>query len=879
MTITGMDLWEREGALVALEGELRRSAGGGRVALVAGEAGIGKSSVVTEFTRRAATTARVLWGACDQLVTPRALGPLHDIGRATGGVLAQRLADTAGPQEIYSAFLDEVTDPQQRHRALVVVEDAHWADEATLDWLTFLGRRITRLPVLLVVTYRDDEVGPDHPLRRVLAAMPADVTSRVVLSPLSEERVLEEAARAGRDPRLVRRLAGGNPLLVTELLKDPGNDAPTAVQDLILDRLRHLPAAARDLAHLVAVVPTRTDDWLVAAALEDRGDGEAPVDVAIAAGVLVPAGATGDGLGYRHEILRQAVERSMSPTRRAGMHAAVLAALEGQGAERDVDPGRLVHHALGAGDPDAVLRYAQVAGDLAARQGAHREAAAHYVAATEHAHRLPDEEQAELVDHAAMECYLVGRFQESLDLWRRGADLREQTGDLEGMGNDLGWVGRLLWWAGNTAQALAVSEHATEVLEALPPSPALARVYGQLARLHLTAHRAGDTLHFGQKSVDLAKELGDTGTYLHSRMAMATARAINGDLSAVTDLAELAVEADDAGYTEVAARALINVASMTPDELAEYGPVAVDRFATCERYVRRHDMDGFLEHLNGARARMHLERGDWTEALSYADGVLASRQIMPMNAVLPLMTKARVAAARGAPDAEQLLLEAAAATADIEDIAMQAPVADGLAELYIWRGEDDKARQVLRDALVMAGRTSQNEFIVGRLAWRLHQAGGDDPLPEVAAAPFRDMAEGRWAEAAAEWGRRGATYLRAMALVQGDETAAAEGLRILDGLGAVKPAEHARAGMRARGMTRVPRGPRRSTASNAAGLTEREAEVLALVTEGLTNAEISRRLTLSPKTVGHHISAILAKLGVSSRGQAAAAAHRLDLVP
>jgi DNA-binding NarL/FixJ family response regulator len=118
-----------------------------------------------------------------------------------------------------------------------------------------------------------------------------------------------------------------------------------------------------------------------------------------------------------------------------------------------------------------------------------------------------------------------------------------------------------------------------------------------------------------------------------------------------------------------------------------------------------------------------------------------------------------------------------------------------------------------------------------------------------------------------------------MALVEGDETAAAEGLRILDGLGAVKPAEHARAGMRARGMTRVPRGPRRSTASNAAGLTEREAEVLALVTEGLTNAEISRRLTLSPKTVGHHISAILAKLGVSSRGQAAAAAHRLDLVP
>src|SRR5829696_2552457 len=133
-----MDLWEREGALVALEGDLRRSAGGGRVALVAGEAGIGKSSVVTEFTRRAATTARVLWGACDQLVTPRALGPLHDIGRQTGGPLAERLAAAATQEELFAAFLDELAEPGPT--SVVVVEDAHWADEATLDWLSFLGR-------------------------------------------------------------------------------------------------------------------------------------------------------------------------------------------------------------------------------------------------------------------------------------------------------------------------------------------------------------------------------------------------------------------------------------------------------------------------------------------------------------------------------------------------------------------------------------------------------------------------------------------------------------------------------------------------------------------------------------------------------------------
>src|SRR6476660_4833091 len=332
-----MELWERAAALEQLDDQLRASSAGGRVAMVAGEAGIGKASLVTEVARRVEDRARVLWGGCDRLVTPRALGPLHDIGRQTGGVLAERLAAGATQEELFAAFLDELA-PDPGRLQVVVVEDAHWADEATLDWLVFLARRMERLSALLVVTYRDDEVGPDHPLRSVLGAMPAAVSTRVVVPALTRECVLAQAQLAGRDAESVYRLAGGNALLVTEVLKSDPDAVPGAVQDLILERIRALPPAARDVAHLVAVVPTRADASVTGTS--------AAVDRCIDAGVLVPAG---DGVAYRHELLRSAVEDALSPSRRAELHAKVLQTLAEDAGN---DPGLLVHHARLAGDAD-----------------------------------------------------------------------------------------------------------------------------------------------------------------------------------------------------------------------------------------------------------------------------------------------------------------------------------------------------------------------------------------------------------------------------------------------------------------------------------------------------------------------------------------------
>src|SRR5215211_3125551 len=188
-----MDLLERTSLLDELADVL---ATGGRVVLVAGEAGIGKSALVRRFTERHSGEARFLVGACDPLLTPRALGPLHDLGRQTGGWLAGLLAAGSPREELFAALPDELDHGARAQ--VVVVEDAHWADEATLDLLVFLGRRVERTRALLIVTYRDDEVAPDHPLRAVVGRLAPDAVRHLRLQPLSEAATAELARRSGR---------------------------------------------------------------------------------------------------------------------------------------------------------------------------------------------------------------------------------------------------------------------------------------------------------------------------------------------------------------------------------------------------------------------------------------------------------------------------------------------------------------------------------------------------------------------------------------------------------------------------------------------------------------------------------------------------------
>jgi DNA-binding CsgD family transcriptional regulator len=207
------------------------------------------------------------------------------------------------------------------------------------------------------------------------------------------------------------------------------------------------------------------------------------------------------------------------------------------------------------------------------------------------------------------------------------------------------------------------------------------------------------------------------------------------------------------------------------------------------------------------------------------------------------------------------------------------PVADARSEYFLWADDTERAQEEARRGIAIAGGEHGLPFVVGRLAYRLWKAGGTDELPATIAEPYRLMIDGAWSEAAAEWARRGGRYLRAEALAAGDEDAANEALRILDELGANRSGDHLRRQLRRRGFARVPRGPRPTTASHIAGLTVRQAEILAMVGEGLSNGEIAARLVVSVRTVDHHVSAVLAKLGVTNRREAAAIGRQLAATP
>jgi predicted ATPase len=413
-------------------------AGNGRFVLVSGEAGIGKTSLLEKFTAAHKAQVRVLWGACDALFTPRPLGPLYDIAHETQGDLLERLEEEAPRASIFSAALDELEN--EHTPSITVIEDVHWADEATLDLLKFLGRRINRLGSMIVVTYRDDQVGVDHPLRQVMGDLPNRAVKRLLLSPLSAAAVDALAASAGRSIEDLHAVTGGNPFFVTEVLASKDSGVPVTVRDAVLSRAARLSPAARSVLELVAVVPARTEMWLLDNTISPDGS---TLEECVSAGMLRCDVQT---ISFRHELARLAVEDSIPAARRQRLHHLVLKALLSGGAAAPL--ARIVHHAVQAGDRAAVLKHAPVAARQAAALNAHREAASHYRSALKYPDGLAPHERAGLLESLSFESYLTGEIDEALESRREALILFKELGDELRHGDSLRWMSRLAWGFG-----------------------------------------------------------------------------------------------------------------------------------------------------------------------------------------------------------------------------------------------------------------------------------------------------------------------------------------------------------------------------------------------------------------------------------------------
>ncbi len=848
-------LLEREQCLADLAHWASVSDQGGCVGVVCGEAGIGKTSLVQEFAHRQ-SGRRVLWGACDALFTPRPLAPVHDIARQTQGVLLDRINSGGSRDAIFSAVLDEL---ERGPPALAVFEDMHWADEATLDLIKFIGRRIHRTQTLLLITYRDDEVGARHPLRFVIGDLPRAFSRRMTLAPLSEVAVAKLARQAGHSSASLHSVTGGNPLFVTEVLAAGTATVPVSVRDAVLARAARLSPAAREIAELVCVVPGKTETWLLESAA--KAD-EAAIESCLSIGMM----RDDDGsLAFRHELARRALEGSLTEARRQSLHARVLSILMLRTA---IPAARLAHHADGSRNVEALLRYAPVAAEQAASVGAHREAASHYQLALQCADSLEPVDRADLNEKLSYERYLTGENEGAVETRRCALEIWRTVGNRRREGDTLRWLSRLAWNAGRRVEATGYAAEAIATLEAIPPSPELAMSYGNRAQLDLMAHDLVSAERGALRTLELARSWGNQELTCHALCTLGAAQLIRGDATGWAALEESLKAALAAGFHEHVARAYYNLLARS---VVSWQFAPANRFRSLGiEYCEDHDLNAWRLRILACSARARLEQGDWEGCADDIHAVLRHPNATPITRVPALTLLGQLRARRGDPDSISPLEEACALAEPLQQLQCFAALAEARAE-SAWLADD-------REALVRAvrpvyerARSTPDPRMTGSLAVWLHRAGELGMPPAGSAEPYALELAGKWRAAAKMWKELGCPYEHAVLLARhGSEPDKREALMIFQRLGASAAMRVLRKQLRAEGVKGVPRGARASTQSHPFGLTRREAEILALLSEGMRNSAIAKRLFVSPKTVDHHVSAILMKLGVTSRAQAVA---------
>jgi DNA-binding CsgD family transcriptional regulator len=868
-------LVERDQELATLAALLDECVGGqGRVAVISGEAGIGKTALVDHLIAHATGSVRTLWGACEALFAPRPLGPLFDIAQQLPPPVRTLLEGDGQRATLFAAVLEELGSKP----TILVIEDLHWADEATLDLIKYLARRITQTKTLLLLTFREEELGREHPLRLVMGELPTRDVTRLRLRPLSRDAVTALAKQTGRSAQKVQELyatTGGNPFFVTELLATEMADAadvgqaPLSVSDAVLARVARRSREAQRLLEVVSVSPGRIERWALAAL--GVGD-DAPLDECLAARLLH---LDGDLISFRHELARQAVECALPPARRQALNAQVLHALLAS----EIEPAalaRLAHHATQAEDAALVLRFAPAAAREAAARGAHREAVAHYQITLRHAQQMTPAHHAELLGGLSYELYLTGQMEKADQPCREALALWRALDQLEKAGHALLHLSNLSFYLGKYIESQQQGLAAVELLETLPPGRALAEAYAYMATVSMVISDTAQAVSWGERAIALAERLGDLETVSSALNSMGAVQMCTGWPGGHATMERALAIALEHGYEEQVARGYSNLANFCVDDRAH---------DQAERYLRAglaycadHDLDFKSQWLRGHWARMRFNQGAWAEAEEEITALLSILSLAPHSRIDPLTVLALLRTRRGDPGAQATLDEArelALTTAKPQCIG---PMAAARAE---WRWlHGDLAGCVAETAPAFQLIQERHDLNSGRdLAIWLWRGGALSEAPPGTPAPHALQISGDWRGAADEWEQLGCPYEQALALLDGDEAAQREALALFERLGAAPAAEIARQRLRQAGIRGLPRGPMRATQANPYGLTPRQLEILLLLAEGLHNSEIAERLSTTPKTVEHHVTAVLAKLQARSRSEAVRFAYEAGLIP
>ena len=833
---------------------------------MSGEAGIGKTSLVERFVSGQHESASILWGACDALFSPKPLGPFIEIAAKLQADLFELIrsgADRLSFSTEFFFYLQKSVTP-----VILVLEDLHWADEATLDVVKFLGRRIQHTRTLLILTYRDDELSSKHPLWFLLGDFSAHLTSRIILPLLSPGAVERLVQQAGRQWESLYHVTGGNPFFITEVIASDTQGVPPSVRDAVLTRVARLSPDAKNIVELASLMPGEAEVWLLEAILHPDSTA---IDECVERGILF---SQGSALAFRHELARQSVDDSLPIGRTRYLHSQIIATL----ISREADPGilaRLVHHSTHAGDEEATLRFAPLAARQASALGAHREAASLYRISLSLVHRLSPEAQAELFEGLSLENYLTDNLTEAIQarkqatlIWKR-LDRHDRAGDCTRS------LSGLYWSAGNKKEAEQYADLAIETLLELPPSPALAKAFNNKSQLHMMAGEEEPAIEWGNRAIELAEKLGVVEVLVHARTDVRSAEKWVHSESGKVELERALQIAQDKEMHFQVSRCYANLVSACVR--FRYYPQAQHWLEEGLEYTTTRDLDYFSVYLRGWQAQMYFEIGHWAEAEANAIEALRLSQGESIALLPALMALGHLKGRQGDPTAEKFLDQAQSLALPTGELQRIGPLAAARAEAAWWRGDAGLVASEAVGGYELA--LSRNDpWILGQLAYWMWRAGEHDiPLHRLA-RPYTLMIRGDCLAAALEWEQIGCPFERALALAEGDEPAKLKALAIFERLGARPAADILRQELQARGVKYLPGKARPVRQKYPSDLTTRELEVLQLIAEGLSNPSIAEKLMISVGTVKAHTGSIYSKLGVNNRVQALSRARDLHLL-
>ena len=861
-------LLERETPRSRLEAALNDArAGAGRIVSIEGEAGIGKTSLALQFVAAHREDTQVFAGGCEQLSTPEPLGPLRDIERDSKGRFS---VSPASQLTTFGALLRLLTSGSAP--GLLLIEDIHWADDATLDLFRYLGRRIRAARTLVIATFRNDEEDSRARLAALWADMPLDCRERIELQRLSPTAVAALAATGGQAAAPeIYSATGGNPFHVTEYLATDRMSVPRTVRDATLARTARLTSRARRTLDCASIFPRHIDQASLRVIAEDHQD--AGVEECMRAGML---SATDQVLAFRHELARRAVHEAISPLRRRELHAAALDMLK---ARAQVRAAELAHHAQQAGAAEDLVRYSRQAADEADALGAHRESVAHLARVLAHGTWLSDTDRADVLQRQAEVGEQCGAFEEAVAAIKEAIAARKRAGDIAGLGNALRISARLHWLCGQSDLAERQSHDALEVLRDHSGTWQYAMALSGQSQLDMLAERNETAVVRASEAMALAERVGHSDIYLHALTNLTAARCSMDVMSGIGNTLAAIAETRRRNHPDLLPRLYSNMVYVMAhdrryENLFEYleeginAAIARDN-APLEAYMR------------GSRALALLGLGRTQDAIGEAEFVIYGPYPQGTGRFNAQIALARARIRAGIPE-EDVLAAARSLPTAARDIMRSAPLAIVDAEA-LWLGlPRPGARERLRKAFETSTLSSGQAWNLAETALWLSILGEPVPLPAETRRrlrePYLAHITGSWREAAQSWEALGCPYEQAIALTAGDEAARRAAIVIFDRVGAAPAAARLRRELRASGARAIPRGPISKTRSSPAGLTGRQAEVFVLLIKGLSNAQIARRLHRSTKTVEHHVSAIIAKLDVATRGEAIHAARERGLL-